>query len=236
MTSPLHYHDTETTQSVSLGTVYRQDSTGRTWYYAENGGVAADPGKLMVAATQNAQRINLSFATAPAAGDTSISVTIGTGAETADTYKDGFAVVQDGTGEGILYPIEGHDAIDASSAGTFFLKEDIQVAGAVSETNVDLVKNQYKDVVISLTDQADPPVGVFNVSVAVDAYGMIQTWGPAAVWQDTTNGIGDSLVTGSGTAGQVEVEDAVGEPLVGTQGPVAGIASEYQLVYLKIER
>lgn len=238
MIGPLHYHDSESSQSgASLGTKYCQDTTGRVWKYAENGATQADPGKLMVQADIVANHINLSFSSAPAVGDRTVSVTLGATSAAADLYKDGFLVVQDGDGEGIAYAIEGHAAIGSAGTGEFNLGlgESIQVAGATSETNVDLVKNTYKDVVISATDQADVPLGVFNVTVAADAFGMLQTWGPASVWQDEATGVGDMLTTGTGVAGQVETEDGAGEPTVGYQGPTAGVIGEYQLVYLRLD-
>lgn len=232
--SPLDIHNTETTQSSEVGTVYRIDSVGKSYRYAENGGTAAGAGKLMVAATQTANHVNLSFASAPAAGDNYVSVTLGATAATAGDYANGQLVVQDGTGEGIAYDIEGHPAADASASLRVDLKKEITVAGAVSETNVDLVKNLWKDVVISVTDQADPIAGVFNVAVAANAYGMIQTWGPAAVWQDEANAVGASLTTGTGVAGQVETVDAAGEHSLGQMGTQVGVATEYQLVFLQI--
>lgn len=238
MIGPLHYHDTETTQSVALGTPYKQPTTSRVWKYAENGGTAADPGKLFAQAVVVANHVDLSFSAAPAIGDTELSITLGATLAAENDYKDGFAVVQDGTGEGIAYLIEGHDAIASAGTGVFKLAkgEKVIVAGATAETNVDLIKNLYKDVVISSTDQADVPVGVFNVSVAANAYGMLQTWGPCAVWQDEANAIGDMLTTGTGVAGQVEADDAAGEPLIGIQGAQTGTATEYQLVYLRLDR
>lgn len=235
--APIHYHKEESTQSSHLGIPYRQDSTGRCWRYSEVGGTAVDPGKLVVSATIVANHVDLSFSTAPAVGDKELSITLGATAASANDYRDGFAVIQDGTGEGILHPLGEHAAVASAGTGKFTIDqgESIQVAGATAETNVDLVKNLYKDVVISVTDQADNPVGVYNVGVTADYYAMVQTWGPAAVWQDEANAVGDMLTTGTGVAGQVEADDAAGEPLIGQQGPQAGTATEYQLVYLRIE-
>lgn len=236
MLGPIHYHQTESSQSTGLGTVYRQDSSNRSWRYAENGAVAADPGKLFVAAAHDAQFSNMNFQTAPAAGDSSVKVTLGSTAASADDFAEGFLNFQDGTGEGLAYLVDGHDAASASATLEVNLQgEVVKVAGALSEANADLVKSLYKDVVISSTDQADPPAGVFNVSVAANAYGMLQTWGPCAVWQDEAVAIGDMIVTGTGVAGQVEADDAAGEPILGIQGPVTGVDTEYQLVYLRID-
>ncbi len=234
--SPLHYLETTSSKPASLGTPYRQEQSGRSWRLSENGGTQADPGKLMVQAAHSTDFADLAPTAAVTAGSREITLTLGSTGLTAGDFEDGFAVVQDGAGEGIAYQIEGHGTYDAAATDAeIVLKEEVQVALATT-SDVDLVKNLYKDVVISSTDQADKPAGVFNVQIAADAFGMIQTWGPAAVWQDTTNGVGDFLVTGSGVAGQVEVMDADGEPFIGHQGPFAGAATDYQLVYLRLER
>lgn len=230
---PIHYHDTESTQTVALGTRY-EDAFGRVWKYTENGGTAAAPGKLMVCATQAANHIDLAPSVA-AAGVNEITVTLGATAATANDYKDGWAVCQDGTGEGIAYSIEGHPAADASATLAVQLRENL-TAAIDATTDFDLIKSRYKDVVISVADQADKPVGIFNVTVTADYYGMIQTWGPASVWQDEANATGVMLTTGSATVGQVEMHDAAGEPFIGSQGPTAGAIADYQLVYLQLDR
>lgn len=233
MNGPLHYFGTETSQSVSLGTRYAQESSGKVWRYAENGGSTASPGKMMVQATHTTDWANLAPTAAVAVNSTSIILTLGSTGVSADDILDGELVINTG---GVSYGCAGHAAYDAAATDAEFnLKEVLQVALTTS-SDVDLVKNLYKDVVISVSDQVDKPVGVFNVTVAANAYAMIQTWGPAAVQQDTTNGIGDFLVTGSSSGGEVEVADAAGEPFIGHQGPYAGAADDYQLVYLRLER
>jgi hypothetical protein len=224
------------TQQFALGQGYRDaNNEGRVFHYAEMDVTGVGRGKLAVAATIDSQRVNLSFASAPAIGATSASVTIGTGNASADDFKDGWLVVQDGTGEGRAYPIEGHAAITASTAGTFYLKEAIDTAGAISETNVDLIKNLYKDVQISVTDQADPAVGVPVRTGTANYYGWVQTWGPCAVWFDEAVAVGLELTIGTGTAGQVEAYDGAGEQTIAVMGPTAGVGTEYQLVYLKLD-
>lgn len=232
--SPSTPFEISSTQQVELGAKYAQDSTGRVWHYSKAGAGTLARGKINVAATQDAQRVNLSFAVAPAIGDKKVSVTIGTGNATANDYKDGWLVVQDGTGEGRAYPIEGHDAITASTAGWFYLKEAIDTAGALAEANVDLIKNHYDGVVVSVADQADPVVGVNNVSITATYYGWEQTWGACAILMDETLAEGSMVVVGESVVGAVQVDDGVAESAVGQMGPQAGVDTEYQLVYLKI--
>lgn len=232
--SPAQFTETGTTRIVSLGHRMTEDSTGRVWRFALAGGSNLARGKLTVAATVDAQRINLSFATAPTAGDKTVSVTIGTGNAAANDYRDGWFVVQDGTGEGRAYPIEGHGAITASTAGTFHLMEAIDTTGATAEVNVDLIKNFYDGAVISVLDQADLVLGVPVVAITTAQYGWIQTYGPCAVLMDEAITNGNGLTIGTGVSGAVEMLDAAGEPLLGHVAGTAGVDTEYQLVDLII--
>lgn len=233
--TPSKFYETGAPKLTELGHAYREDSTGRAWRYALAGASTLGRGKLAVQATVDAQRINLSFAVAPAVGDTKVSVTIGTGAATANFFQDGWLVNQDGTGEGRAYPIEGHDAIGASTAGFFLLKEPIDIAMATAETNVDLLRNQYAGAVISVADQADYALGVPNVAITNAEYGWIQTYGPCAVWFDEAVANGLAITIGTGTVGQVEALDGAGEAQLGVVSGTAGVDTEYQLVDLSIK-
>lgn len=233
--SPSTFTQTSSNKLIELGHALREDSTGRAWRYSLAGASNLARGKLAVQATIDAQRVNLSFAVAPTAGDKKVSVTIGTGAATKNFFQDGWLVNQDGTGEGRAYPIEGHDAISASTAGVFVLKEAIDTTGATAETNVDLIRNFYAGAVISVTDQADVPLGVPNVAITAAEYGWIQTYGPCAVLMDEAITTGVALTIGTGVAGAVEALDAAGEFQLGIMGPQAGVDTEYTLVDLTIK-
>jgi hypothetical protein len=222
---------TSTTKLAPLGAPYRNDSTGRAWHYALNAS-SIGPGKLVVAATPEANHIDLAPAAA-ATGVRQITVTLGATAATANQYQDGWAVAQDNTGEGRAYRIEGHPAAALSTALVVDLAEALTVA-VDTTTDFDLVKNRYDSVVISVTDQQDPPAGVFNVTVGTGAYAYVQTWGPAAVWHDAAVNPGVAVAAGTGTAGQAETAGA-GDPEVAIHGPVAGADTDYQMMYLTLE-
>ena len=234
--SEVAFGRTDKTSAVAahqLGDVYR-DGNGRCFVYSKAGAVALGRGKLAVQPTIVANHINMSFAVAPTAGDTKISITLGATAATADQYKDGFMVVNDGTGEGRLYPIEGN--ISAGSAGTIvvYLKEAIDTTGALSQTNVDLVAGKWNGTVISATDQADCPAGVPLVAVTAAYFYWSQTGGPASVLADETlTPVGGVVTIGSAVTGSVEMLDAVAEPLVG-EVMLAGVDTEYPIVNLQI--
>jgi hypothetical protein len=234
--APIEISNTSSTQQMSVGQRYRDPrGEGRTFYYSLAGGTTLARGKINVAATIAGNHVNLNFQTAPAIGDTDVSVTLGGTLTTADMYKDGWLVVQDGTGEGRAYHIEGHPAADASATQTLTLSEQIDTAGALSEANVDLIKNKYDSVVVSVADQADPVVGVNLVSITNAEYGWQQTWGACSVLQDETVAVGSMVVVGESVVGAIQVDDGAAEPAVGQIGPQAGVDTEYQLAYLKID-
>lgn len=209
---------------------------GKMFRYIKAGAAALDRGKICVAPTVVANHINMSFTAAPAAGATTVTVTLGATAATADQYKGGLLVVNDGTGEGRSYPVEGNLAADSSGTCTVYLKEAIDTLGAVSETNVDLLVNDYNGAVISITDGADRTLGVPLVSIAIGYYGWIQSGGPCAIWVDETLANGIAIVPGTSVAGSVEAADAAGEMVIGSVSGTAGVDTEYQNMYLTIDK
>jgi hypothetical protein len=97
-----------------------------------------------------------------------------------------------------------------------------------------LDKNPWSAAVISVTDQADMPVGIPNVTITAAYYGWLQTKGVCSAFADESITAGLSLTTGTGVAGALEALDAAGEPLVGV-ALVAGVDDEYRAVSLMID-
>lgn len=212
------------------------DAFGRVFRYALAGASNLARGKLCVAPTVVANHINLSWQTAPAIGDTTVRVTLGATAATADQYKGGQLVVQDGTGEGRSYRILSNKAADSAGTIVVTLEEAIDTAGVASETNVDLLANPWRGAVISVADQADQPIGVPITAIAAGTYGFIQTGGPCAVLMDEAITNGQAVTIGSSTVGAVEALDAAGEVQVGIMAGTAGVDTEYQNVELTLDR
>lgn len=233
--STLRHFETSTTRTEPYGKIY-EPGDGRIFRYVKAGAVALARGKLVVAPTVVANHINLSWQTAPAVGDTVVKLTLGATAATQDQYADGMLVVQDGAGEGRAYPIEGNLAADSAGTITVYLKEAIDTLGVVAETGCDLIASPYNGVVISVTDQADRPVGVPVVAIAAGSYGWVQSGGLCAVLMDEAVTNGAAVTIGTGVAGAVEAQDAAGEPVVGFVSGTAGVDTEYQLVDLAIDR
>lgn len=233
MTS-LKYSETSTTKVEPYGKILEVGN--RVFRFVKAGAVALARGKLVVAPTVVANHINLSWQTVPAVGDTVVKLTLGATAATENQYQDGYLVVQDGTGEGRAYEIEGNTAADSAGTITVYLKEAIDTTGAASETGCALLASAYNGVVISVTDQADQPIGVPVVPIAAGEYGWVQTGGPCAVLMDEAITNGKAVTIGTGVAGAVEMLDAAGEPEVGIMAGTAGVDTEYQVVDLTLDR
>ena len=206
---------------------------GRVFRYVENGGTALVAGRLAVAATQTGDHANIDVQAAVAIGDTTVNVTLGGTLTNANDYAEGYLVVHLTPGNGVSYLISGHPAADASATQTLTLAEPIDVALTTS-TNVSLIKNPWKDVVISASDQADMPVGVAVKAIVADESGWVQTRGVCSVLADAAITVGDAVTTGASTNGSVEAKNDAGEVQVGV-AIQAGVNTEERAIFLTIE-
>ena len=189
---------------------------GRVFYYARNSGAAIVAGNLLTVEVQTAQFTEMAVTTA-AAGDTTLAITTGSTAVTANEYSEGYVFVIDGTGEGITYKIANHPAVAGTTEGTFTLRDPIHI-GFAAATTVQIMKNPWADVVIAPAGFAHIAAGVSQVAVDSGAttqqYFWCQTWGMTCVWQDEICAAGLEMISGP-TAGQVEIQDAVTEAVIG---------------------
>ena len=173
------------------------------------------------------------------AGDKSVTVTVGGTAATEDQYKDGYMYVNDGTGEGHIYKIRQHDAINSSGSGSINLYDGDAIAtGFAAATIVGLAKNPYKDFIVFPTTGTGHPVGVAATDFDDDDYGWLQTWGPAAVLCDVAFVIGNHVRVSDNTAGSGEPLDRDGsaedEVSIGIASLIAPVTTDYGYVNLTI--
>ena len=101
-------------QNTKLGAL-ATTGDGRFYRYASLGAVAAVPGKLYQAAAELTNHQNLAPTADAAVGDTSLTVTLGATAATANYYAGGFAMVTTSTGAGFMYEIASHPAADSAA-------------------------------------------------------------------------------------------------------------------------
>lgn len=215
-----------------LGSV-AETADGRVYRYSLAGGTALAPGKLNVAATVNADATNKTVARTVAAGQYEVVVDAG-GTIVADAYKDGFLTVNDATGEGISYAINGHTGVTGAGEITVTLKEPLIVGLTIDVSEVTLTASPWGGVVISVADQLDMAVGVANQTITASYYGWVQTRGITAGLADESYAIAQALTIGSSVAGAFEAADLIGEQLVAV-AIVAGVDTEYREVFLTID-
>jgi hypothetical protein len=175
---------------------------GRVFRYAKAGATALVPGTLLQAAAEITNHQDVVPAAA-AIGATSVTVTLGATAATANYYAGGYLIVTVTPGQGYQYLIKSHPAADASATLTLTLEDPLKVA-VTTASNVDLVPNQYSGVIINPTTATSNPVGVAVYPVTALYYGWIQTGGVATILNDGGSTVGTNVSASNGTAGAVE--------------------------------
>jgi hypothetical protein len=219
---------------MDVGTIaYSNDGRKFRYCYVDSS-AAIVPGKLYQAPVEITNHENLAPTANVAIGATSLTVTLGNTAATANQYAGGWMVVTVTPGQGYQYKIKSHPAASGSATLTLQLEDPIVVALTTAASKVDLVMNPYggTGVLISATGETAMPVGVGVYPIDLSHYGFIQVGGPANVLADGAITCGTNVVVSNGTPGAVE-------PLAGVQGSVGvameGIATtEYGMVDLNI--
>lgn len=202
MTAPTQLFAQSTLSSeIQLGAKFF-DQAGNGYVWAKAGGVALVAGTLLQAAAEDTAHQNLVPAAA-AIGATSVTVTLGASAVTANQYAGGWMVTTETPGEGYKYLISSHPAADASATVVLTLSDPLQVALTTS-SHVDLVRNPYDGVIINPTTATSCPVGVATDVVAASGYGWIQTDGYAVILNDAGSTVGTNVSASNATAGAVE--------------------------------
>lgn len=174
----------------------------RVFRYVKAGGTALTVGNLLQSPAEVTNHQNLT-PSAAAIGATSITVTLGATAATANQYAGGWAMISVTPGIGYMYEIESNPAADASASLTLTLKDAISIALTAS-SRVDLVLNPYSGVIQSPTTATGTVVGVAVAPITASQYGWIQCGGVANVLAQGTITVGNLVVASNGTAGSVE--------------------------------
>lgn len=198
-------------QLYELGTML--DLAGRQFRYAK-ANEALSVGTLLTAVLDSDAEDTVTVA--HGIGTVDVTVTAAS-AITANQYKDGFLIVDEGTGAGYTYRIDSHPAIGSAATGTITLKDPLVVAWAIADTDITLWQSPYV-VQESNTDQVECPMGIAPIAVTSAYYFWMQISGFGGTLMDEAfgNNVAERVVTiGSSTAGSVEAQDAQGETIVG---------------------
>lgn len=197
-------------QNCAIGSKLVEKESGREFIYTQAGSVNLSKALMTISLPPVSNYLDIAqTAYGWAVGDSSGNVLITTGATPAtDYFKDGWLVVNKGTGLGQCYPI-----LSSSSHATIVavvLKSGHVVITAWPEASeVSLVKNVFRDVIVApVTTLTATPAGVPIIDVTATYFYWNQVKGPCAMTVDT----GDSLTIGEpvGAAGTNAVAGAVG--------------------------
>jgi len=234
-------------QKHKLGT-RAETPDGRVFYYAKEDGTAIGTAGLIVdnVAVVAAHDMDVPTTAAHSVGDTTISIEVPTTDLTANQYKDGYMVVNDGPGEGEVYRIKSHPAHDASDDNTviFTIEDEDGIRTALTTASLwGVFYNPYSAVKIIDGDgaQTTGPLGVTTAPVTASYYCWLQTSGIASVLVSGTTAmtLGDAIEVSqvSGQSGAATLYDSSGATdlmPIGTAMGIASVSTDFQLVMLSI--
>lgn len=241
-----------TSTDASLATLtgaYFDTSDGREFVLIQNGGTALVSGNLIQGpVTIGANHQNLVTST-QAIGDTTVTVTLGGTAVTANQYQGGFIVFNAGTGIGQTLRIKSHPA-QATTTGTVLLQleDSIKVATLTSDTKSSLVLPRFgssngvdvrtSGCVVCPTTLTGPVIGVTVSPIAaststIPSYGFIQTYGVVGCLNDANTAIGLDLMPSANTAGAVQTYVVATKSRIGTS-TVAGVTTEVRPITIQL--
>lgn len=228
---PQQLFSSSATQMTELG-ARAVSPDGRVFRYVKAGGTALVPGKLQQASAIVANHQNIAVAAAAAIGATSVTVTLGATAATANQYSGGVLIVNDATGEGHTYKIKSHPAAEASASLVVTLEDAIVVALTTS-SEISLIANLYSGVIVNPTTPTASPVGVAIYPVAASEFGWIQTKGIVSCLNDGGTAVGLAVAPSQATAGAVKTGattlDSVGRAYQ------AATSTEYNAIFIALD-
>ena len=207
-------YSTSATQIHPLG-ARGEDAFGRTWRYCRVGASDLVVGNAIQSPAQAANHQDLT-PSAAAIGATSITVTLGATATTANQYADGIAVIDTTPGLGYSYPIRTHEAAASEGSQALTLVPGWAIAVALTTTSrVSLYPNPYRGVIQSpVTTLTGVCVGVCQYIIADTEYGWLGTGGIFGTLIQGTPDVGEMVSTPTSVAG------AVNDYAAGSECPV----------------
>jgi hypothetical protein len=198
-------------------------ASGNVYRYCKAGASALVAGNWIQSPAQIANHQNIAPTATFAIGATSITVTLGATAATADQYAGGQAVVTITPGLGQQLNISGHPAADASATLTLELDEPLRVA-LTTTTRIDLVPNPWNGVIQSpVTTLTGTPMGVATYIIAASEFGWLQRGGLTGALIAGTPAVGAAVVLPGTAAGAAVVDPAnAAVPMVGVMASTGG--------------
>lgn len=197
-------YESSAVQVEQIGKAFRTDRN-RIYRYGLVGASNLVVGNVLQDAAQDTQFENMAVLAA-AVGATTVTVTNGTTAVTANQFVNGTIGVYTTPGLSEQYGIIGHNT--ASSGGSLTIQLDRPIVTAwTTSTKVNMKRSPWSGIIqFPATTQTGIPVGVAQFALTAAQYGWVQTHGDATVLSDgSTFAVGSEVGTPSGTAGAATV-------------------------------
>ena len=216
---------------------------GRVYYYAKNSSAAISSGGVIVDGIAAVAAHDMDVAaTATSAG--AITFTSGTSLTvTKDQYADGYALFNDGPGEGECYRVQSNTAVAGATGLSITIDDDSGLATALTTASLfGLAYNPYTDVKALDGDstQTTGPLGVTTMPLTASYYCWIQTSGICSVLSGAVVAIvGDAIGVSqaSGETGAFDLWDSSANEdtrPIGHAMNVPSVDTDYQIVMLAI--
>lgn len=244
MTSPIKkagfkqpLYATSSTAKELLGTL-RITHDGRFFRYAKAGASALAAGKMGQAVAIASGIMDQATTVVHSVGDYTFTETITAGVAYAEDYfRGGFLHINDGTGQGLQYQIDGSSAVTAAGTSiTIALCDPIRVATVVTTSLFTLAPSPWQGVTETTTEEA-MPAGVPSVAVTAAYYYWAQTHGPAICLTTGTPAVG-TMLTHASVAGSLAAINAtldIDQPILARTWGTAGVDTDYKPVFLLVE-
>src|SRR3990167_7249429 len=170
---------TYTTEKLPLGSKMVVED-GRTYRFAEAGGTTLERDECTQGEAPSANFLDEAVATLAAGVTVLTGVGSTTGNGAASLFKNGYIWSSTATNANPLYRIKDNTLITAAATtGTITLYAATKAAYAAADT-ITYIKNPWKDIIVTPNATATAVVtGVPSVDIALDAFGWVQTSGPA---------------------------------------------------------
>ena len=225
-----------TAQLFPLGTKLVQND--RTFRYVEYGGTTAAGNVVQREAPDGAHDdldpTGSGTGAGVAIGDTIISIATSV-TLVENEYVGGTLSVEADTGLGYSYLITANEAASSAANANVTIADGLAVA-LDSTSDVKLVKNAYKEVIIAPTTLTGAPCGI-SVGVGADgSFGWIQTTGDAAVVAEGTVTVGMEVRASETTAGTVTLQDydEADDANLGTVGRCVDAAATTEIAVVRL--
>ena len=214
----------------ALGT----DKYGDLYRYAR---LASDvsAGYLVTSLGREANHQNIVLGAAAAKGAYKVVPTVGATAVDADEYVGGYMCFNDVSPEGEWYRIVSHASSTGSEDVDFYLERPLLTA-ATTSSQVSIVRNPWmKPAVSQLIAERAAGVTVIDVDYSEKPYTWLKTKGVAPVLADGTITVGFMVTISDATDGCVGLYSDVDDECIVGQMMQAGVATEFNPVWLLID-